>query len=293
MKNILRLLPILFLVACASTPESTKQSTPDYSPVEVETSPAKTGSAKSEAKSEAKAKMEAEFADVPVRENRDTSPYAQLSEAVRVQSDDRMYQVASGILMDNPQDMRALNVMAMYHYKKGRFELAEYLMRKAISVNSVTGELHNNLGVILLAKNERRAAIQSFRKALELNMDDAVAAANAGAFYVVEKDYSKARIALETAYKRGVRDPKIMNSYAVALAAGGKNDQAADLYEAILKNNSNDRETLFNYATLLIEGQKKYSEGLDVISRLKFVGGLAESRSRINALENKAKAGLK
>ena len=293
MRNLTKLIPLLFLVACSSTPDSAKHSTPDYSPVEIETSSTKSSSAKVEAKAEAKAKVEAEFAEVAGGESRDSSPYAQLNEAVKAQSDDRMYQVASNILMDNPQDMRALNVMAMYHYKKGRFELAEYLMKKAISANSVTGELHNNLGVILLAKNERREAIQSFRKALELNMDDAVAAANAGAFYVVEKDYSKARIALETAYKRGVRDSKIMNSYAVALAAGGKNDQAEDLYETILKTNSNDRETLFNYATLLIEGMKKYSEGLDVISRLKFVGGLAESRSRINALENKAKAGLK
>jgi hypothetical protein len=37
----------------------------------------------------------------------------------------------------------------------------------------------------------------------------------------------------------------------------------------------------------------KYQEGLDVINRLKFVGGPADTRNRIITLENKAKAGLK
>ena len=37
----------------------------------------------------------------------------------------------------------------------------------------------------------------------------------------------------------------------------------------------------------------KNQEGLDVLNRLKFVGTSPEMRNRINALENKAKAGVK
>ena len=47
------------------------------------------------------------------------------------------------------------------------------------------------------------------------------------------------------------------------------------------------------YETLLVDHMKQYNEGLEIINRLKFVGGPEDTRNRIIALENKAKAGLK
>ena len=60
-----------------------------------------------------------------------------------------------------------------------------------------------------------------------------------------------------------------------------------------MKEQNNNREILLNYAILLIDHLNKFKEGVDVLSRLKFVGPPSESRNRIIALENKAKAGLK
>lgn len=224
-----------------------------------------------------------------------TSPsqYSVLNEAVKAQSDERIYQSATQILSQSPNDGRALNALAMYHYKKGRFDLSRYLLNKGIGANARMSELHSNMGVVQLAQNERREAIKSFRRALEVNGTDAVAAANLGAIYAQDRDYNKAVIVLETAYKRGMRDVRVLNNYGIALTATGKWDRAESMYQAVLKEDSNNREALYNYATLLIDYMGKFPEGLEQINRLKFVGGPSEVRNRIIALENKAKAGIK
>lgn len=221
------------------------------------------------------------------------SQYSSLNAAIKATNDEGIYRAATDILAQSSNDPRALNALAMYHYKRGRFDLSRYLLSKALSANAKSPELYSNLGIVQLAQNERREAIKSFRKALEINRDDAVAAANLGAIYVQEKDYNKGAIVLETAYRKGIRDARVLNNYAVALTAQGKFDKAADLYKGILKENNSNREAMYNYAVLLIDRMAKYEDGLEVLGRLKFVGGPGDTRNKIIALENKAKAGLK
>lgn len=221
------------------------------------------------------------------------SSYDSLNEAIKTQNDDRIYTTSSQILSQNPSDLRALNAMAMFNYKKERFEVARYLLAKGTSYHKNSNELYSNLGIVLLAQNERREAIKAFRKALSLNSNDQVASANLGAIYVQEKDYGKAVIALETAYGRGIREVRVLNNYAIALAATQKFSKAEGIYKIALKDQNTNKDVLLNYAILLIDNMGKFSEGLEVLNRLKFVDPASESRNRIIALENKAKAGVK
>jgi len=216
-----------------------------------------------------------------------------LVDAIKSQNDEQIFRVSGQLLTQNPNDVKAMNAMAMYYFKKGRIDASKYLLNKAISVNANAGEAYSNIGLIHLANNEPREAIKAFRKALDLNSNDSIAAANAGSIYVAEKDYNKAVSVLSVAYNGGVRDAKTMNNYAVALTAVGKFDDANSIYQAAMKEQNNNREILLNYAILLIDHKNKYKEGMDVLNRLKFVGPPSESRNRIIALETKAKAGLK
>lgn len=222
-----------------------------------------------------------------------SSHYSALNDAVKADSDEAIYKAATQILVQAPNDPRALNALAMYHYKKNRFELSQYLLQKALSGQGKTSEIYSNLGIVQMAQGERREAVKSFRQALNINSTDAVAAANLGSIYTAEKDYAKAQMVLETAYRRGVRDVRVLNNYGIALTAGGKYEQAEKVYSEALKDSSGNKEALFNYAVLLVDHMQKFSQGIEVINRLKFVGGPAETRNRIIALENKAKAGLK
>lgn len=216
-----------------------------------------------------------------------------LVDAIKSQNDEQIFRISGQLLTQNPNDVKAINAMAMYYFKKGKIDASKYLLNKAIAVNANAGEAYSNMGLIHLANNEPREAIKAFRKALDINSNDSIAAANAGSIYVAEKDYNKAVSVLSVAYNGGVRDAKTMNNYGVALTAVGKFDEANSIYQAAMKEQNNNRELLLNYAILLIDHMNKYKEGMDALNRLKFVGPPSESRNRIIALENKAKAGLK
>ncbi len=221
-----------------------------------------------------------------------SSPYDRLNEAIRLQNDEAIQKSTSEILTQNSKDLKALNALAMMYYKKSKFEAAEYLLAKALAAHPDSSEVYSNRGLVHLAKNERREAVKSFRKAIELNPQDGIAGANLGAIYVQEKDFNKAVLALEIATKNGFRDYKIMSNYAIALSATGKTKDASEIYERVLKDNPSQKDVMLNYAILLIEEMQRYREGLDLLNRLKFVGATAESRPVIKELENKAKAGL-
>ncbi|MGE5085386.1 MAG: tetratricopeptide repeat protein [Bacillota bacterium] len=288
MKKYTLILPVLVLAGCSSSPVATNDRSDD-SAMTVSDAPPIEGKASSE---DVKPTPEPERPKAPPVVV-GSSQYSNLNAAVKAANDEAIYRAATDILAQASNDPRALNALAMYHYKRGRFDLSRYLLTKALSANPKSPELYSNLGIVQLAQNERREAIKSFRKALEINRDDAVASSNLGAIYVQEKDYNKGVMVLETAYRKGIRDGRVLNNYAIALTAQGKFDKAADLYKGILKENNGNREAMYNYAVLLIDRMAKYEDGLEIIGRLKFVGGPGDTRNKIIALENKAKAGLK
>ncbi len=218
--------------------------------------------------------------------------YAALNDAVKSQNDDGIQKASLDLLTQNPKDVRALNSLGLFHYKKSRFEAAQFLFNKALAINPSSSEVLGNLAVVELAKGDRRDAIRTMRKALEVNPEDANVGANLGSLYVQDKDYFKALLALEIPIKKGIKDVKIMNNYAISLAGSGKTKEAAEIYEKLLKENQSQREVMLNYAILLIENMQKPKEGLDLLNRLKFVGAPLEARDTIKNLENKAKAGL-
>lgn len=276
------LLSVLILSACSSS-----EVQPDEPKAAAEIPAVNTTSSEKE-----KVVVEKNIPEIKREEKVSTSQYSPLTEAIRQQNDEAIQKTASEILTQNSKDLMALNSMAMVYYKKGRFEAAEYLLGKALAVHPDSSEVYSNRGLVLLAMGERREAIRSFRKAIELNPNNAVAGANVGSLYVQDKDYNKAALSLEIAVKNGQRDFKVMNNYALALAATGKTKEAADIYDRLIKDNPSQKDVMLNYSILMIEQMQKYREGLDLLNRLKFVGNAPESREIIKQLENKAKAGL-
>jgi Flp pilus assembly protein TadD len=208
-------------------------------------------------------------------------------------NDEGIFRAATTALAQNPSDVRALNALGMYHYRKEQYAGALLMFNKALKAAPNMSDLHNNIGLVYLAQEENRDAIASFKKAIELNPRDGAAAANIGAIYVEQKDYTKALVAMEIAYRKNNRDAGILNNYGIALAANGKYRDAHDMYKKGLDVNPNSKELMLNRAILLIDHLKKNDEGLDLLNKVKFLGVSNEARNRINVLENKAKAGIK
>ncbi|MFN7903624.1 MAG: tetratricopeptide repeat protein [Pseudobdellovibrionaceae bacterium] len=215
-----------------------------------------------------------------------------LQDAIKEKSEQQIMKASGDILAGHPQDIFALNAMAMSHYRQNRMTMAKYFLNKAIKLNSQYAELHSNLGLVLLADNEKRFAIQSFRRALQVNPRDPVASANLGAIYIVAKDYDKAAILLETAYKAGFKDYKTLTNYGISLAAQEKYPQALSMYQAALEQEQQSQETMLNLAVLYIVHLKKMREGQDVLNRLKFVETKPEWRTLIKDLEKRTQVSL-
>ncbi|MGE0632299.1 MAG: tetratricopeptide repeat protein [Pseudobdellovibrionaceae bacterium] len=274
------LLPLIFVLGCSSSSEKsdeTESGSENQPPTP--TNARDTGPAPKHS------------AAPPLPEKPSVSSLAQgLSEAVKNQNDEQIEQLSSQVLSQNPKDIRALNALAMNHFRKGRIQLAKMLLLRALEAHPKSSELHNNMGVIELSQKNDREALIEFKKAVELKSDNASASANLGAIYLKGKDYKRATTALEIAVDNGLKDWKTKNNYAVALAGSGKADKAEDLYKDILKEQPSNKEAMMNYSILLIDQLNKPQEGLDLLNKLRFIGIPTESRNRVKELENKAQA---
>lgn len=211
-------------------------------------------------------------------------PYAAINQAIKNQDEEGILKEGSRILMQTPNDVKALNAMAMVYYKKGQLGLAKSLLVKAQKITP-TYEVYSNLGILNLAADEKTEAVKNFKKAIELNPNDLVSASNVGSIYVKANDFEKAVVALEVPYRRGSRDYRLLSNYGVALVGVGKFEKADQVYKEALKENNNSKEVLFNYAILLIEHLRRNQEGLDYLQKLKFIGIPEDSRSKIQELE--------
>lgn len=215
--------------------------------------------------------------------------YAALTEAIRNQSDEGIFNAATTVLMSNSTDLKALNAMAIYHFRKKQYGAARLFLSRAMKVNPNYGSLYNNMALVDLATNDRKEAIANFKKAIELNSNDSVASANLGSLYVLNRDYPKAQFPLELAYRGNQKGYGVLNNYAISLVANGKGSQAKPLYLDALKQQATSREVLFNYVVLLVDHLNQGTEAQEYINRLNFTGVPPESRNRLNSLENKAK----
>lgn len=239
---------------------------------------------------------ESRVLEVPISPSGSTTTdikQAELDQAIIAGDNEKIRNISIELLQINSKNHNALNSLAMYHYKKQQLEAATLLLNRALESNSKLTEVYNNYGLVMLAKNEKKEAINMFRKALQLNSKNYLAAANVASIYAKEKDYNKVIFILEAFSKNDKLDISSLNNYAIALVATGKDKEATEIYRKILKDNPDCNDVMLNYSILMIERQGKYKEGLDLISRLKFVELDNESRQLIKDLENRAKAGLK
>ena len=280
------LLTAILVSSCSSAPKTAGEEAIDDGAVK----PEKPAETKMVEMKPADAKAEAPAA--PVAEPKDPR-YDALNSAVASGNDDRVKNISIELLQTNSKDVKALNSLAMYHFKKGNHEASIMLLNKVLTINPKSSTAYNNLGMISLARGEKRDAIENFKKALEFDSDNYSAGINLGSIYIKEKDYNKVILSLENAVDDKKADVNSMNNYAIALAATGKPQDAERIYQEILKDSPSNKNVMLNLAIVLIEKLNKPSEGLDLINRLKFVGSDIESRQVIKDLENKAKAGLK
>ncbi|MFN8845743.1 MAG: tetratricopeptide repeat protein [Bdellovibrionales bacterium] len=216
-----------------------------------------------------------------------------LNEAIQKQDERKIAIASREILIREPENLTALNSLALFHYRKGQTELAKYLLNKAIALYPNVSLLYSNLGFIHQSLNEDGEAIRHYRKALQIDPSSAIAAANIGYLYLQKRDFKKAQVALEIAVDKGQRDWKTLSNYGVTLMALGQYEKSYDQLKKAVQLQSQNMNLQLNYAILLIEHMSRLSEGLEVINKIRFMGPGPDLRKKISELENRAKSVLK
>lgn len=216
-----------------------------------------------------------------------------LQEAIIKQNDRAIAISAREILIREPQNISALNALALFHYRKGQIDLAKSLLNKAIASDSKVSLLYSNLAFIYQSTDDEEQAVQIYRQALQIDDSNAIAAANLGALYLRRKDYQKAKVAFDIAVNKGQRDWKTLSNYGVTLMALGLYPQADQQFKKAVELQSQNLQVQMNYAILLIEHMNKLTEGLAVLNRVRFMGPGPDLRKKISELEKRAKSVLK
>jgi Flp pilus assembly protein TadD len=214
----------------------------------------------------------------------------ELDRAIQKQDDRAIAISARQVLIQSPLDAKALNALALYHFRKGELNAAKVLLNKAIAAHDQISMLYSNLGIILQAQKEDADAIKAYRQALKVDPYNPIAAANVGAYYAQVKDYNKAQAALAVAVEKGQRDWRTLNNYGVTLMALGQYPVAEAQLKRSAELQPQNISVLMNYATLLVDHLGKPAQGLEVINKIRFIGPGPEVRKRISELENKAKS---
>ncbi len=284
-KAILSLL-LVFAIGCATGPQANESnSEPATKPAEPISAKSNSDVAKATSPSRDKTPAKNETGLSPAQVN--------LLEAQKSQNDDAINRAATAILAESPQDLSAHLALGNMYYRKQKYLAAQYFFSKALQINPKSADIFNSLGLIRVALKEPREAAKMYRKAIEIDSQNYAAVSNLGAFYIESRDFQKAIYPLEVAIQKNPKDYRNRVNYGIALAGTGKFSQAKEQYDVALKLNSSGREVIYNLAIINIEQFKKFQEGLDHLSKLRFLGVPETVRSRIIALENKAKAGLK
>jgi len=219
--------------------------------------------------------------------------HSELNAAISSINLDKIKQIGIDLLIANSNDVEALNALAIYYYKKGHVDAALFLLNKINNAGLSKSATYNNLALIMLEKKQNKEAVGLLNKASELASKNYFAACNLAAVYTGQRVFEKALSSIERFSNDDRLGEDCMNNYAIALSANAKTNQAAQIYEKILKNNDSKQNVLFNYSVLFIDRLNKYKDGLELIKKIKVTSLSGESAQVIKDLETKANAGLK
>lgn len=224
------------------------------------------------------------------------STFAQKSESGLVNA-------ASQLLAKDSNNLHALNLLGVFYFEGQKYGLAKIIFNRAILAHPNEPALHNNLGVTFLAEGNMRKAIAEFKKSLEIKNDYRVGATNLGSIYLEYRDYSRSVAPLEAGYKIIEAELKknsvtpaaiqVASNYAVALAAQEQYDKARSIYKQIIEVSPRNVPILMNYAILLVDRMKNYSDAKEILSKLKFVTDDPAENRRIEELENRVRGAEK
>jgi TonB family protein len=159
------------------------------------------------------------------------SPAQTLYEAARRAGNNRDFSTCAQLLEDaiakDPNHKFAWNYLGWTYNTLGKYDKAEFALRKAIALNPSDPTAYNNLGQAFAGQKKYQEAILQYQKQIEIKPRDQWAHANLGRVYNLLEQYEKAIPELEIAASITPDDPYVPFNLGRAYAKTGQPEKAA------------------------------------------------------------------
>lgn len=218
-----------------------------------------------------------------------------ITDALRRGKEQKMLQVISNVLNRDPDNILAINSLALFYLANNRSLVGGLIINRGLSKHSNQPALVNNLGVISLRNGDIRQAVSRFKKALSLDSSHLIARINLGNIFLKKKDYENAYLYLKGTYEKalsrwGRKDPKvlkILNNYGAALIGTKRWKSAMQVFDKLSDKPSPAKEIIFNRAIVLangFKGRKFQEEAKGLVDELSFYSNSVRFNRKLNRL---------
>lgn len=181
------------------------------------------------------------------------------------------------ILLQQPRNADALNLLGLAEYRNGRHEKAVELLGQAILLAPENAFFHNNLGNILQELRRFEQAAQCFRLAVDLRPDFAEFRYNLGNTLQKQGEMEAACENYRRAIELKPGHIQAYNNLGLCLRTMEQPDQAAAVFRQAMKLEPADVDAWFNMGNLLRE-QGGLEEAIPFLERaLQLVPGHANA----------------
>jgi len=187
-------------------------------------------------------------------------------------------------LVANPNEKRAVFVLAVHYWRVKKRGLAEYFFAQLEKDGSFPWKalLYNNLGMFALEDKNRALAIDYFEKAVKANPPIAAPLVNLGAVYLQSRSYAAAEPLFVKARDLDDEFEDATLGLGIALEGQGKFEEAHRVYSEFAGKNSNALSVVYNDAILLGNRLNKKAEAAEQMLRYIQRGGKETARAQEN-----------
>jgi tetratricopeptide (TPR) repeat protein len=170
------------------------------------------------------------------------------------------------VIAAQPQNADALHLLGVIAYQTRHYEPAVKLIGRAIAINGAAAQYHNNLGNALRALKRRSEAMQSYRRAVELDPSMATAHFALGLLEYDNADYAGAAKCFQAAIALAPNMAQAHTHLANSLFQMDRLEEAIDSYRRAIALDPNDATAHSNLG-LALQDLGSVDEGIECSQR--------------------------
>lgn len=159
---------------------------------------------------------------------------------------------AREVLVRQPRNAAALAEIGRIYRAREQYDVAQLVFQKAIEIQD-SASLHNDMGLLELARGDTQAAFEQFAAAINLDAGFAAAHLNQGSVLLHAGDFAGARTEYEAVLEEDADNLDARVALAAALRGQDEHARARRELEAVLEENENHPAALFNLGVLMAE----------------------------------------